>query len=58
MTNKYTPEEIEYIKGFDHGCDYIVAEIEKWIKKNNYEPRAIWPVERLLAHLKMEKPDA
>ena len=22
----------EYIKGFDHGCDYIVAEIERYIK--------------------------
>ena len=48
----------EYVKGFDHGCDYIIAEIEKWIKENNEEPRAIWPVERLLTHLKMEKPDA
>ena len=25
----------EYIKGFDHGCDYIVAEIEKYIKTVN-----------------------
>jgi hypothetical protein len=46
----------EYSKGFDHGCDYIIAEIEKWINENNEEPKAIWPVERLLAHLKMEKP--
>jgi hypothetical protein len=25
----------EYIKGFDHGCDYIVAEIERYIKTVN-----------------------
>jgi hypothetical protein len=48
----------EYAKGFDHGCDYIIAEIEKWIKENNEEPYDIRPVDRLLAHLKMEKPDA
>jgi hypothetical protein len=23
----------EYIKGFDHGCDYIVAEIERYTKE-------------------------
>ena len=25
----------EYIKGFDHGCDYVVAEIERQIKEAN-----------------------
>ena len=24
----------EYIKGFDHGCDYIVAEIERHMREN------------------------
>jgi hypothetical protein len=23
----------EYIKGFDHGCDYIVTEIERYTKE-------------------------
>ena len=46
----------EYIKGFDHGCDYIVAEIERYIKQREYEPRITQPVEQLLAHLKMEDP--
>ena len=44
----------EYIKGFDAGYDYVLTEIERWIKKNDHEPRAIWPVERLLEHLRME----
>jgi hypothetical protein len=44
----------EYIKGFDHGCDYIVAEIERYIKQRNHEPRITQPIEQLLAHLKME----
>jgi hypothetical protein len=25
-------EDIDYIKGFDHGCDYIVAEIERYMR--------------------------
>ena len=51
MNNKYTPEEIEYIKGFDHGCDYIVAEIERFAKQYN-EDRM--PFLDLLVHLKVE----
>jgi len=54
MNNKYTQEQLEYIKGFEHGCDYMVAEIERWLEKNNEEPRSAWPVERLLSHLKMQ----
>lgn len=45
----------DYAKGFDHGCDYIVAEIERWVKEREHEPRITRPVEQLLAHLKMEK---
>ncbi len=44
----------EYIKGFDHGCDYIIAEIERYIKQRNHEPRITQPLVALLAHLKME----
>jgi hypothetical protein len=48
----------EYIKGFDHGCDYIVTEIERYIKLRDYEPRITGPLLNLLAHLKMEgKPE-
>ena len=41
----------EYIKGFDHGCDYIVAEIERYIKTY---PSEEFVLKELLAHLKME----
>jgi hypothetical protein len=46
----------DYAKGFDHGCDYIVAEIERWIKEREHEPRITQPLVALLAHLKMEDP--
>ena len=46
----------EYIKGFDHGCDYIVAEIERYAKQ--YKGDKL-PFAELLYHLKMEdKPNA
>ena len=50
------PETVmsDYIKGFDHGCDYIVAEIERYIKNRDFEPRITNPLTDLLAHLKME----
>jgi hypothetical protein len=41
----------DYIKGFDHGCDYIVAEIERYIKAY---PSEEFVLKELLAHLKME----
>ena len=44
----------EYVKGFDAGVDVVLLEIERWIKQHNYEPRVTGPVEKLLAHLKME----
>ena len=36
----------EYAKGFDHGCDYIVNEIEIWSTKHSRD------VGDLIAHLK------
>lgn len=38
----------DYVKGFDHGCDYIVNEIQLWSTKHARD------VGDLLAHLKME----
>ena len=46
----------EYIAGFDAGYDCVLREIERYIKRHDYEPRATWPIERLLAHLKMDDP--
>jgi len=31
MFDPKSTANINYIKGFDHGCDYIVAEIERYI---------------------------
>jgi len=42
----------EYIKGFDHGCDYIVAEIEKYIKTVNSHDALV--LLDLIKRLKME----
>jgi hypothetical protein len=47
----YSNEDINYIKGFDHGCDYIVAEIKRYIKSSPYEPDTSAALLRLLAHL-------
>ena len=42
----------EYIKGFDHGCDYIVAEIERQIKEANSHDALV--LVDLVRRLKME----
>ena len=42
----------EYVQGFDAGYSYVLTEIEQWIKAHDYEPRAVWPVQQLLAKLK------
>ena len=52
MFDPKSASDINYIKGFDHGCDYIVAEIERYIKAHEYEPRITGPIEKLLRHLK------
>jgi hypothetical protein len=47
----------EYIKGFDDGRDFTLAEIEEWIKvKRHQEPNhTIEALQRLMAHLKTGK---
>jgi len=47
----YSDKDIDYIKGFDHGCDYIVAEIERYAKQ--YKGDKL-PLAELLYHLKQE----
>jgi hypothetical protein len=51
MTKPYTPEDVQYIKGFEAGCDYIVNEIERYIE---VYPTKEFALSELLAHLKME----
>jgi hypothetical protein len=35
MFDPKSAADINYIKGFDHGCDYIVAEIERYMREND-----------------------
>ena len=42
----------EYIAGFDAGYDCVLREIERYIKRHDYEPRITGPLLNLLAHLK------
>ena len=47
-----------YVQGFDAGYGFALAEIEKYIKRHDYEPRITGPLLNLLAHLKAgDKPD-
>jgi hypothetical protein len=48
----------EYIAGFDAGYDCVLREIERYIKRHDYEPRITGPLLTLLAHLKMEEKQA
>lgn len=43
----------EYIKGFEAGCDFIMREIENYMKQT-----PSLQVERLIKHLLQEKKDA
>lgn len=52
MFDPKSAEDINYIKGFDHGCDYIVAEIERYIEAHKSEPQVVEPIKNLLQLLK------
>lgn len=52
MFDPKSAADINYIKGFDHGCDYIVAEIERYIKEANSHDAMV--LVELLKRLKME----
>jgi hypothetical protein len=49
MFDPKSAADINYIKGFDHGCDYIVAEIERYMRENDGSEAVL---SRLLRHLK------
>ena len=45
-------EESEYIKGFDHGQDFILAEIERYIKLREQDSQTVEPVKKLVDYLR------
>ena len=52
MFDPKSAADINYIKGFDHGCDYIVAEIERYAKEANSRDALV--LVELIQKLKME----
>ncbi len=48
MFDPKSAADINYIKGFDHGCDYIVAEIERYMKENANTEQVLAPLLRAL----------
>lgn len=48
MFDPKSAADINYIKGFDHGCDYLVAEIERYMKENANTEQVLAPLLRAL----------
>ena len=48
MFDPKSAADINYIKGFDHGCDYIVAEIERHMRENDGTEAVLAPLLRKL----------
>ena len=42
----------DYVRGFDDGRDFTLAEIEEWIKKSQEPNYTMEALQRLLNHLK------
>ena len=47
----------DYVRGFDDGRDFTLAEIEEWIKKSQEPNYTMEALSRLLNHLKTGKKD-
>lgn len=47
----------DYVRGFDDGRDFTLAEIEEWIKKSQEPNYTMEALSRLMAHLKTGKKD-
>jgi len=45
----------DYVKGFDDGRDFTLAEIEEWIKKSQEPNCTMEALQRLMSHLKAGK---
>ena len=48
MFDPKSAADINYIKGFDHGCDYIVAEIERYMRDHPGAEGVLAPMLRRL----------
>ena len=48
MFDPKSAADINYIKGFDHGCDYIVAEIERYMRDSPGTEAVLAPMLRRL----------
>ena len=48
MFDPKSAADINYIKGFDHGCDYIVAEIERYMRDKPGTEAVLAPLLRML----------
>lgn len=55
MFDPKSAADINYIKGFDHGCDYIVAEIERHMRENPGTEAVLAPLLRKLKGEQNEK---
>jgi hypothetical protein len=42
----------DYVKGFDDGRDFTLAEIEEWIKKSHEPNYTMEALQRLMSHLR------
>ena len=49
MNESYSEDDLDYIAGFEAGCNYIVAEIERYAKEYRGDKL---PFAELLYHLK------
>jgi len=47
----------DYVRGFDDGRDFTLAEIEEWIKKSNEPNYTMEALQSLMKHLKTGKKD-
>ena len=48
MFDPKSAADINYIKGFDHGCDYIVAEVERYMRDHPGTEGVLAPMLRRL----------
>ena len=55
MFDPKSAADINYLKGFDHGCDYIVAEIERHMRENPGTEAVLAPLLRKLKGEQNEK---